>query len=150
MTTVTEGDLKRIEDLIITRFGDLDRKIETINRTLEIHIARTDERFNAIEQRFDAIEQRFMAVDRRFDDLQKQMDQRFEQVDKRFEQVDKRFEQVDKRFEQVDKRFEQVDRQIEAVNARLNTFLLGFLSIVGILVTGLLGIVGKVVFFPSL
>jgi tetrahydromethanopterin S-methyltransferase subunit G len=56
---------------------------------------------------------------------------------------------TDEKFKSVDQRFDQIEKSIDSVNARLNTFTLGFLSIVGILVTGLLGIVTKVVFFPN-
>lgn len=103
MSTVTENDLRELKDLINTRFNELERKIDGIDKKLDIHIVRTDEKFKSVDQRFD----------------------------------------------EIDKRLNQVDRSIEVINARLNTFTLGFLSIVGILVTGLLGIVTKVVFFPN-
>jgi hypothetical protein len=38
---------------------------------------------------------------------------------------------------------------IDNVENRLNIITIGFLSIVGILVTGLLGIIGKLTFFPN-
>jgi chromosome segregation ATPase len=114
MSTVTESDLKRLEDLIVTRFSDLDRK-------LDIHIIRTDERFNTLDERFRSIDERFKSIDQRFDDLNQQMNQRFDDT----------------------------NRRIDENSARLNTFSLGFLGIVGVLVTGLLGIVSKVVFFPN-
>lgn len=110
MSTVTESDLKELKDLILG-----------IDKKLDIHIARTDKRFNTIDERFRSLEQRI-------DDTNKRIEQRIDDTNKRIEQVDKR---------------------IDSVNARLNTFTLGFLSIVGTLVTGLLSIVTKVVFFPN-
>lgn len=67
-------------------------------------------------------------------------------TDEQLKAINNTIAQLDKR---IDQRFDQVDKQIDSVNARLNTFRLGFLGTVGVLVTGLLGIVGKVVFFPN-
>ncbi len=41
MSTITETDLKELKDLINNRFNELDKK-------LDIHITKTDERLNAI------------------------------------------------------------------------------------------------------
>lgn len=57
-------------------------------------------------------------------------------------------DQINKRLDSVDKRFDSVDKKFDEVNTHLNTMTIGFLSIVGILVTGLLGIISKLVFFP--
>lgn len=53
MTTVTEGDLKRLEDLINNRFSELDRKIDSIDKKLDVYIAKTDEQLRGIEKRLD-------------------------------------------------------------------------------------------------
>ena len=67
------------------------------------------DRFGFIEKRFELVEKRFEAVDNRFDDLIHLMDKRFESVDKRFDglihAMDKRFESVDKRFEDMQASF---------------------------------------------
>jgi CHASE3 domain sensor protein len=107
MSTVTESDLRELKDLINTRFSELDRKIDGIDKKLDIHIVRTDEQLKAINNTLA---------------------------------------QMDKR---TDQRFDDTNRRIDGINTRLNTITLGFFSIIGILVTGLLGIVGKVVFFPN-
>jgi hypothetical protein len=39
--------------------------------------------------------------------------------------------------------------RVDGINARLNVMTIGFLSIVGVLVTGILAIVGKLAFFPA-
>jgi len=44
----------------------------------------------------------------------------------------------------------EIEKRIDDLNARVNITTNGFLGIVGILVTGILGILGKVVFFPNL
>lgn len=106
MSTVTESDLKRLEDLIINRFSDLDRKL------------------NELESRFD-------------------------KVDSRLEKLSEESNAIRVDLATVKGEAIGTNKRIDDLNTRLNTFTLGFLSIVGILVTGILGIVGKVVFFPN-
>ncbi|GFE69485.1 hypothetical protein [Chroococcus sp. FPU101] len=55
----------------------------------------------------------------------------------------------DEKFKSVDQRFDKIEKSIDSINVHLNIFTLGFLSIVSILITVLLGIVTKVVFFPN-
>lgn len=59
-------------------------------------------------------------------------------------------EQIVKRLESVDKRFDSVDKRFDNVENRLNSMTIGFFGIVDVLVTGLLGIIGKLAFFPNL
>lgn len=63
--------------------------------------------------------------------------------------TDERFNTIDEKFKSIDQRFDQVDRRIDDLNSRLNTLTFGIFSIVGVFATGILGIVGKVVFFPN-
>ncbi len=51
--------------------------------------------------------------------------------------------------DQTSQRFDDVINRINDTNGRLNTMTLGFFGIVGVLVTGLLAIIGKVLFFPQ-
>lgn len=81
--------------------------------------------------------------------IDRKLDVYIARTDERFNTLDERFKAVDRRFDQVDKRIDDTKKRIDSINARLNTFTLGFLSIVGVLVTGLLGIIGKLVFYPN-
>lgn len=45
---------------------------------------------------------------------------------------------------------EQIVKRLDNVENRLNSMTIGFLSIVGVLVAGLLGIISKLVFFPNI
>ncbi|HIK36572.1 MAG TPA: DUF4164 domain-containing protein, partial [Geminocystis sp. M7585_C2015_104] len=58
-------------------------------------------------------------------------------------------EQIVKRLDSHDKRFDEVNKRFDEGNSRLNTLTIGFLSIVGVLVTGLLGIIVKIALFPN-
>jgi archaellum component FlaC len=81
------------------------------------------------------------------------LDKKIDVIDKKLDihiaRTDEKLKAIDERFDQLDKRIDDVNKRVDSVDARLNTFMLGFLSIVGIMATGMLGIVGKVVFFPN-
>ncbi|NJM67452.1 MAG: hypothetical protein HC851_18150 [Acaryochloris sp. RU_4_1] len=76
------------------------------------------------EERFNSIEQRFDSIDQRFDSLETSLNQRIDSLDK------------------------SVNKRIDSLEQRANGQETRFWSLVAILVTTLLGIVGKVVFFP--
>ncbi|MFM6438920.1 MAG: DUF4164 domain-containing protein, partial [Microcystis panniformis] len=48
----------------------------------------------------------------------------------------------------LDAKVTGLEKRVDDLNARVNITTIGFLSIVGILVTGMLTIAGKTVFFP--
>lgn len=49
----------------------------------------------------------------------------------------------------IEKRIDGVEKRIDGLDTRLNTLTIGFLSIVGILVTGLLTAVAKLISLPT-
>ena len=49
----------------------------------------------------------------------------------------------------LDSKVMEIEKRIDDLNARVNITTNGFLGIVGILVAGILGILGKIVFFPN-
>jgi tetrahydromethanopterin S-methyltransferase subunit G len=93
MSTVTEADLRELKDLINQRFNELDRKIDgtrdSLDKKLDVYIAKNDEQLKGIEKRLDSVDN------------------------------------------------------------RLNTITFGIFSVVGVSVTGILGIMAKIVFFPN-
>jgi predicted nuclease with TOPRIM domain len=76
-------------------------------------------------------------------------------------------QEVNQKFEKQDKRLRTIEidlatfkgeikgeitglsKRVDDLNSYFNIMTVGFLSIVGILVTGILGIIGKVTFFPN-
>ncbi len=44
----------------------------------------------------------------------------------------------------------QTNKRLDEVNSRLNTVTLGVFGLIGVLVTGLLTFIGKLVFFPKI
>ncbi|GFE68574.1 DUF4164 domain-containing protein [Chroococcus sp. FPU101] len=106
MSTVTEGDLKRLEDLIT---GLAQR----------------------IEQRFDAVESRLDRLETKVQDLAISV------------------VKIESKVDGLEKRIDDTIKPIDSVDARLNTFTIGFFSIFGVFVTGVLTVIGKIVFFPN-
>jgi archaellum component FlaC len=102
MSTVTEKDLKRLEDLIIG-IANGQKTIETRLTNLENSARAIEGSLGEIKGDIKALDSKVVGIEKRIDDL----------------------------------------------NARVNITTVGFLSIVGILVTGMLGILGKVVFFQN-
>jgi flagellar capping protein FliD len=73
MTQATDTDIRELRDLLL----GLDKKIDGLDKRLEVSQARTDERFNSIQQqitdldkslnkRIDSLEQRGNAQETRF------------------------------------------------------------------------------------
>jgi hypothetical protein len=79
-------------------------------------------------------------TDERIDDLKENMVERFNQVDKRFDQVDKQFDQVDRRMTEG---FARVDADIRELRRMM---FQGFIALVGVMVTGFLGLAGLQIF----
>jgi DNA anti-recombination protein RmuC len=107
------------------------KRLETIQsdiQDIKLSQARTEERFNSIDQRFNSIDQRFDSLEasfnQRIDSLETSLNQRIDSLDK------------------------SVNKRIDSLEQRANGQETRFWSLVAILVTTLLGIVGKVVFFP--
>ncbi|NCR41891.1 MAG: DUF4164 domain-containing protein [Microcystis aeruginosa W13-11] len=98
MTAVTENDLKRLEDLIVSG-----------QKAIESRLTNLDNGQKAIENSLGEIKGDIKALDAKVTGLEKRVDD---------------------------------------LNAQVNITTIGFLSIVGILVTGMLTIAGKTVFFP--
>jgi hypothetical protein len=61
MTQSTDTDLQQIRDLLL----GLDKKMDHVDRNLELFQARTDERFNSIDQRFSGLDQRLGSLEDR-------------------------------------------------------------------------------------
>lgn len=94
-------------------------------------------------------------------DLRDLINSKFEQIDRKFERVFDELttikvdiatlkegqKSIDKRLDETK---EALSQRLDSVETRLNTVTLGVFGIIGVLVTGLLTFVGKVVFFPNI
>ncbi|MBF2099143.1 MAG: hypothetical protein IGQ88_12335 [Gloeomargaritaceae cyanobacterium C42_A2020_066] len=76
--------------------------------------------------------QKLAAIDQRITDLDRRMDQRIGDLEKR----------IDQRFDDVDQRLDRTDKRLDTQEGR-------FWGFVAIIVTALIGLLGKLAFFPS-
>jgi archaellum component FlaC len=70
-------------------------------------------------------------------------------LESKIDNISEKLTKVEIDVEKLKTQNEQIVKRLDNVENRLNTMTIGFLSIVGILVTGLLGIIGKLTFFPN-
>ena len=72
-----------------------------------------------------------------------------QEVNQKFEKQDERLRQIEIEIATVKGEVTGLGKRVDDLNNRFNIMTVGFLSIVGVLVTGILGIIGKVTFFPN-
>ena len=139
MASKTATDIEELRSLIL----GLDTKI--------------DRRFDSLEQRTDGLEQRIDGIEKRIDKLETTIQLGFTEVKGEFKRIDERINGVEKRLDDTRVTLESkindtrvaLESQISVTNARLNAITIGFFGMAGILITGLLIVLGKVVFFPT-
>jgi predicted nuclease with TOPRIM domain len=77
--------------------------------------------------------------DDRLDEFARNVDRRFDEVDKRFDKVYKRFDKVDERFDKVDEKFDRMNERFDRLEERfgdlMKALVIGFMSLVGVLLT---------------
>ncbi|MGK7925359.1 MAG: DUF4164 domain-containing protein [Spirulina sp.] len=103
------------------------------------------------------IEKRFDQQEKRIDNLETTIKVGFTEVKGDFKRLDERINGVEKRLDDTRLTLESkindtrstLESQISVTNARLNAITIGFFGMAGILMTGLLTILSKVVFFPN-
>jgi uncharacterized coiled-coil DUF342 family protein len=109
MTTVTENDLKRLEDLLI--------------------VSREENR-----QRFSFLEEG-----------QRDLKEQFKEVNKKIDKLGEEINNIKIEIATV----KGIEKRLDDLNSRFNIMTVGFLGIVGVLVTGILTAITKLVFFPN-
>jgi archaellum component FlaC len=119
---------------------------ETVTYSLEAVLTR-------IESKIDSLEKR---VDDRFDSFEKRVNERFDKVDERFDKVDERFDKVDERLTKLEVGQAEIKSEVSGLqkrtddlNGRLNIMTVGFLSVIGVFATAIVGILSKLVFFSN-
>lgn len=65
MSAVTENDLRELKDLINSRFDNLSDEIKTIDKKMDVYIAKTDERLDSIKQNLDDLKKQSEKQDNR-------------------------------------------------------------------------------------
>ncbi len=65
MSTVTENDLRELKKLINSRFDGLSNELKTVDKKIDVYIAKTDKKLNSIQHNFDALKKQSEKQDNR-------------------------------------------------------------------------------------
>lgn len=72
-----------------------------------------------------------------------------DKIEERFDKLEERTHKIEITTAKIESKLDGLEKRVDDINGRLNIMTIGFLSIVGVLVAGMLGFVGKVVFFSN-
>jgi prefoldin subunit 5 len=95
-----------------------------------------------IGQQFQQVNQQFEQINSKLNELaigQARLEERVSGMEKR----------LDERISGLEKRLDDMNNRLNDMSNRSNIMTVGFLSILGVFVTGILTIIGKLVFFPN-
>lgn len=145
MTTVTESDLKRLEDLIING-----------QKAIESRFTAMESRFTVIESRFAAIETRFTAIENNLEELKTDV-KALEVGQKNLEagqaEIVKALEvgqtEIKGEIRTLDAKIIGLDKRTDELSGRFTSITLGFISVLGVFFTAITGIFAKIAFFPG-
>jgi uncharacterized membrane protein YgaE (UPF0421/DUF939 family) len=88
-------------------------------------------------------------IEGKIDSYQKDVSQKFDKIEERLTKLEIGQSELKGDIKALDSKLIETDNRINDLNGRLNITSNAFLGIVGILVTGILTILGKIVFFPN-
>jgi predicted nucleic acid-binding Zn-ribbon protein len=88
-------------------------------------------------------------IEGKIDSYQKDVSQKFDKIEERLTRLEIGQSELKGDIKALDSKVIETEKRINDLNGRLNVTSNAFLGIVGILVTGILGILGKIVFFPN-
>ena len=88
-------------------------------------------------------------IEGKIDSYQKDVSQKFDKIEERLTKLEIGQSELKGDIKALDSKVIETEKRINDLNGRLNVTSNAFLGIVGILVTGILTILGKIVFFPN-
>ncbi len=88
-------------------------------------------------------------IEGKIDSYQKDVSQKFDKIEERLTKLEIGQSELRGDIKALDSKVIETEKRINDLNGRLNVTSNAFLGIVGLLVTGILGILGKIVFFPN-
>ena len=88
-------------------------------------------------------------IEGKIDSYQKDVSQKFDKIEERLTKLEIGQSELRGDIKALDSKVIETEKRINDLNGRLNVTSNAFLGIVGILVTGILGILAKIVFFPN-
>ncbi|AVQ73673.1 hypothetical protein MTo_00224 [Microcystis aeruginosa NIES-1211] len=88
-------------------------------------------------------------IEGKIDSYQKDVSQKFDKIEERLTKLEIGQSELRGDIKALDSKVIETEKRINDLNGRLNVTSNAFLGIVGILVTGILTILGKIVFFSN-
>ncbi|MDB9422965.1 DUF4164 domain-containing protein [Microcystis aeruginosa CS-563/04] len=88
-------------------------------------------------------------IEGKIDSYQKDVSQKFDKIEESLTKLEIGQSELKGDIKALDSKVIETEKRINDLNGRLNITSNAFLGIVGILVTGILTILGKIVFFPN-
>ena len=159
MTTSSDTDIKELKELIVSQFKQLNDKIDEI----KIGQIRLEEKLTGLEKRLDDTK---TGLEKRLDDtkteLKKQLDDTKTGLEKQLDdtktglerQLDSTKTGLEKQLDDgktgVEKRLDDINTRLTKLDSRVTGQTNWFILLFGVLVTGILGIIGKIALFRSL
>jgi predicted nuclease with TOPRIM domain len=67
----------------------------------------------------------------------------------RFDRLENKIQDMEIKLGKIEEKTAGLDKRLDDLNSRFNIMTIGFLSIIGVLVTGVLTVIAKLVFFPA-
>ena len=132
MASKTETEIEELRQLILAMDIKAERRMDRLEKIIEVGFTEVKGEIKRLDERIGHVEKRIDDTNQRIDDTRISLEKQMQQMQSSLE-----------------KRIDSTDRRIDDTNAGLNSITIGFLGIVGILVTGILTVLGKLVFFPS-
>ncbi|MEA5472600.1 hypothetical protein VB714_27300 [Spirulina sp. 06S082] len=139
MASKTETEIEELRQLILAMDLKAEKRMDRLEKIIEVGFTQVNGEIKRIDERIGHVEKRIDDTNQRIDDTRSSLEKQMQQMQSSLE----------KRIDDTNQRIDDTNQRIDDTNTRLNSITIGFFSIVGILVTGMLTVLGKLVFFPN-
>ena len=143
MASKTETEIEELRQLILAMDIKAEKRMDRLERIIEVG-------FTQVNGDIKRLDEKISHVEKRIDDTRSSLEKRLDDTNKRIDDTNKRIDDTRASLEkQIETTKSSLENRIDDTNARLNSITISFLGLVGILVTGILTVLSKVVFFPN-
>ena len=147
MTNSSDTDIRELKELIVSQFKQLDDKIDEI----KIGQVRLEEKLTGLEKRLDDTK---TELEKRLDDTRTELKKQLDDTKTGLErQLDGTKTGSEKRLDDgktgVEKRLDDINTRLTQLDSRVTGQTNWFIVLFGVLVTGIMGILGKIALFSG-
>ena len=139
MASKTETEIEELRQLILAMDIKAEKRMDRLERIIEVGFTQVNGDIKRLDEKIGHLDKRIDDTNRRIDDTRASLEK----------QIGETRASLEKRIDDTNQRIDDTNQRIDDTNSRLNTITLGFFGIVGILVTGMLTVLGKLVFFSN-